>query len=679
LIRKKSNDGDKMTVQTARKIPFDPVRCPDCRNYYAEINRCRAYAVESWPRPILGIFSGESIERCEKYLPDNPPPSSENLVTNPTACEPATAVEAAPAPQPLPKISPPESQPIIEPRIHCPKCNTENPANQMRCSHCRVDLLPGEGLVFRLLSFVLLLLLAGFFGRFAYLLGSDPSTANAIFDDPIKLAFIAIALFASSLWILFRKTPLHSRYINRADRHLALNPNQALLDYTRAIETAPQKERAEILRKRASAYEKMGLQEEASRDLIAYTYEQGAYAFGSNLTGLFGGSSESYVLSQSKAEQRQLLEAGRAIALGYCPRCKDAIQLTSELLCPTHGQARINETRLFVPSDLESGREQILKDRLHHRFSWLKVPVRLAILILLVFALIFVVKQVFVPGDTSSEAPESMPALANPPIEEVIEETFQDGGISFSYPSDWEIVTSTDRQELLHTTLKGIGDYDYIGGVFIGDVNTCETCAHMVLVTVPAPEEGPLTQKQYEQIKAETQNKMGARLLDHQLQEFDGIPVAVSKYIGLSRETQQWDVILLVPGEKRAMMFSCSAHRDAYVRFEPVFIRAMETLTFEVAPGGLDTTAVPLEEEVTPAANAVATVDRSGSSVNVRSGAGTQFGVIGGLPRNSEVEVLGRNQVGDWLKIAEPSGWIYAELVSVSVPVDSLPVILDEP
>ena len=63
----------------------------------------------------------------------------------------------------------------------------------------------------------------------------------------------------------------------------------------------------------------------------------------------------------------------------------------------------------------------------------------------------------------------------------------------------------------------------------------------------------------------------------------------------------------------------------------------------------------------------------------MRSGGGTQFGIVGGLPRDSEVEVIGRNQASDWLKIADPRGWIFAELVSVSIPIESLPVVGEEP
>jgi hypothetical protein len=128
------------------------------------------------------------------------------------------------------------------------------------------------------------------------------------------------------------------------------------------------------------------------------------------------------------------------------------------------------------------------------------------------------------------------------------------------------------------------------------------------------------------------------------------------------------------------VMFSCSAHRDEYERFEPIFIRAMETLAFAFAqsePAAPTNDPEPAEADL--AEIPVAIVNRSSSSINVRSGPGTQFSVVGGLPRNSEVEVIGRSEAGGWLKIASPSGWISAELVSLSVPVENLAIVEVEP
>jgi tetratricopeptide (TPR) repeat protein len=568
----------------------------------------------------------------------------------------------------------------VEPRIHCPKCKSENYPNQVRCSFCRANLLPGESLVLRFVTFLFSLLAAGFFAWLAYQIATLPADAPQIFDDPFKPAFIAVGLFISSLWLLLRRTPGHRRYCNRADRHLELNLSQAINDYSRALEVAPKKERAEILQKRAAAYEKMGRQEEATRDRIEYIDAEGAYAVGAAVTSLFGGDRVTYQSERSKADRVQLIQSGRAIALGYCPRCDDVIPLTPELRCPDHLRTKIKESNLFVPSDMECGRLGVLAARRHRRFAWLKTLARLAILILLASIAVYFLVRSFGPGDSKSVEPSSLPAAGPSPSEEQSESTFQDGGTSFAYPSSWEIVDPSGRQQLLSATLNGLGDYEYIGGVYTGGVKTCKDCAHMVLVIVQGPGEGPMTQEQYEQIRTEAQSTMGSRLLDHRMREFGEVPAVESKYIGRSQQTQQWDILLMVPGEDRVVMFSCSAHRDEYERFEPIFIRAMETLAFAFAqsePAAPTNDPEPAEADL--AEIPVAIVNRSSSSINVRSGPGTQFSVVGGLPRNSEVEVIGRSEAGDWLKIASPSGWISVELVSLSVPVENLAIVEVEP
>jgi hypothetical protein len=56
-----------MSVQISPQIPFRPAQCPNCANYAESIQRCRAFVTESSPRPLLGIFSGESDEPCPRF------------------------------------------------------------------------------------------------------------------------------------------------------------------------------------------------------------------------------------------------------------------------------------------------------------------------------------------------------------------------------------------------------------------------------------------------------------------------------------------------------------------------------------------------------------------------------------------------------------------------------------
>ena len=63
--------------------------------------------------------------------------------------------------------------------------------------------------------------------------------------------------------------------------------------------------------------------------------------------------------------------------------------------------------------------------------------------------------------------------------------------------------------------------------------------------------------------------------------------------------------------------------------------------------------------------------------LRMRSGPGTDYGVLLLLAEGQEVNVLGRDEAGEWLKINLDSGeegWVTAEFVDVSVAVEALPI-----
>lgn len=82
-------------------------------------------------------------------------------------------------------------------------------------------------------------------------------------------------------------------------------------------------------------------------------------------------------------------------------------------------------------------------------------------------------------------------------------------------------------------------------------------------------------------------------------------------------------------------------------------------------------TATPVAVEDTP--QAVVIVD----GVNVRSGPGTEFSIVGSLVRDAVMRLLGRNSFGDWVQIETPTGvgWVYAPLLELSVDVETLPIV----
>lgn len=69
-------------------------------------------------------------------------------------------------------------------------------------------------------------------------------------------------------------------------------------------------------------------------------------------------------------------------------------------------------------------------------------------------------------------------------------------------------------------------------------------------------------------------------------------------------------------------------------------------------------------------------------TLNIRSGPGTSYPIVGGLKRGDEVTVTGRNKAGTWLAIITDEGaegWVYADYTSVDRAVESLPVAQASP
>jgi len=91
---------------------------------------------------------------------------------------------------------------------------------------------------------------------------------------------------------------------------------------------------------------------------------------------------------------------------------------------------------------------------------------------------------------------------------------------------------------------------------------------------------------------------------------------------------------------------------------------------------------ISVAEESTPGANdevqqtilGIVTV----SSARVRSGPGTQFGVVAGLRNGEQVTILGRNPEDTWYKIELPdgeSGWASAELIQLQDADQEIPLV----
>lgn len=65
---------------------------------------------------------------------------------------------------------------------------------------------------------------------------------------------------------------------------------------------------------------------------------------------------------------------------------------------------------------------------------------------------------------------------------------------------------------------------------------------------------------------------------------------------------------------------------------------------------------------------------RTNNDANLRAGPGTEFAVIGSAPAGQSLEIAGRNEAGDWYRLAD-GAWIAGFLVTGAPALETLPVI----
>lgn len=85
--------------------------------------------------------------------------------------------------------------------------------------------------------------------------------------------------------------------------------------------------------------------------------------------------------------------------------------------------------------------------------------------------------------------------------------------------------------------------------------------------------------------------------------------------------------------------------------------------------------------EASPAADTVEIKAGVLSKVNLRSGPGTNYAIVGNVPANSEVTVIGRTEDGKWLRVKSDAAeqvWVTADAALVKIDsssLNSLPVV----
>jgi tetratricopeptide (TPR) repeat protein len=246
--------------------------------------------------------------------------------------------------------------------IYCSKCKTKNEVGEKICKQCGANLLPKEGLADRIGNLIVGVVGGVLCGLVAYNLFNNPELAESFTvcpTNPVTWLIVAIVFPITNLALALRKTPEYLRYAIRARRHIELDPEQAIEDFSQALELAPQKERASILNERASLYKKLGREKEETRDRLAYTYAEEACSGGAGLAGMFGGDKDAYVSTRAMDERKKMMAEGKITALGYCPKCARVVELNEKLRCPQHKSPKPKNMKFVVPADAEKAVKEI--------------------------------------------------------------------------------------------------------------------------------------------------------------------------------------------------------------------------------------------------------------------------------------------------------------------------------
>lgn len=250
--------------------------------------------------------------------------------------------------------------------VYCAKCKKENKTESDVCEYCEASLLPGENIQDRIGNLAVGILGGIIAGGISYFLFTHPEISETselcLLTSPAAWLFAAVAVPVSSVALALRRTPEFTKYENRAKRHKDLDPEQAVADFSKALEMAPEKEKARLLKERGALYEKLGREEDAVRDKLAYTSAEGAYADQSNLARMFGADKDAYASSAIKGERKQLLAQGKIKAVGFCKKCGHVVELNERLSCPLHKKPKPQQIQYVMPSEVDAGIAQVEKE-----------------------------------------------------------------------------------------------------------------------------------------------------------------------------------------------------------------------------------------------------------------------------------------------------------------------------
>ena len=125
-------------------------------------------------------------------------------------------------------------------------------------------------------------------------------------------------------------------------------------------------------------------------------------------------------------------------------------------------------------------------------------------------------------------------------------------------------------------------------------------------------------------------------------------------------------------------LLACGGEEPSSEQPPPAAINTPVPLTNTPVP--LTNTPVPPTNTPVPPIDTPVSVPHftvNSDQVNVRTGPGTAFSIIGTVEQGGRFDIGGRNGAGDWLEfccVNGQRGWIYAQLVILSVDVSTIPI-----
>lgn len=84
----------------------------------------------------------------------------------------------------------------------------------------------------------------------------------------------------------------------------------------------------------------------------------------------------------------KLLVEGKAVAIGYCPKCTGVVELDPERCCRMHPKARIKNIQYAVPRDVQAARKRIFKSQQGSRKGNYRVIVYVISLLFIAYAIV---------------------------------------------------------------------------------------------------------------------------------------------------------------------------------------------------------------------------------------------------------------------------------------------------